>query len=140
MSPARLKEKGFAELIQALRHTGDSLGGQRVLSRVARAAMKPVLETARQMAPKRSGALAAALVLAAPKPKGGPVVAAAGLAFKGKPGSRWHFEEFGTRRQKARPFLRPAFAKHQEKMLADLRTRLNRAVRSFIKRSGGEGV
>lgn len=148
--------KGLAELEGKLASLG-ALGGLKVLARASRAAMKPALEDARRLCAKDTGALAASLRIATVKPSSG-VVCASGLAFANKvkqeipiaegfegpaqlvtrkgAGSRWHFVEFGvpSRGIPAKPFLRPAFEQNKEKILADLRESLERAVQRLIKK------
>src|SRR5690554_412384 len=111
-----MKIEGLAALEAKLQELGAELG-QKVLTAAARRAMRPVLEEAKRLVPKDTGALRDAITLSTGKPKEGETVAVAGLRIgksKGAkdgrmpPAARWHFVEFGTASQAARPFLRPA--------------------------------
>lgn len=96
-------------------------------------AAKPIRDAARERVHKRTGALARSIGLASGAT--GKDGAFAGIRMARKlAGWRWHFEEFGTSRQRARPFLRPAF---DEQVMPALRRfseqlskRIERAARS----------
>jgi HK97 gp10 family phage protein len=66
----------------------------------------------------------------------------AGIAFA-KPGKRyWHFSEFGTVKQAAKPWIRPTFAANQGRVLAAMKTyiskRLEREARKLAKETGAK--
>lgn len=135
---ASLKMTGIGELMGKLDALG-AIAGRKVLTAVARKAMKPVHQSALQKVAVDRGALKASIRLATVKPKSSNVVASAGISIRGPGAHRWHFEEFGTRRQKARPFLRPAFAQHQQAILTSITELLAKAIHQATKRQYRRG-
>lgn len=103
--------KGLAEL-EAKLNALPAAGAKKAMRSALMFALTPMLKAARDGVAKRSGALAKAIVKRSFITKANDFQAEAGVVMNTKkkaPGWRWHFEEFGTSRQKARPFIRPAF-------------------------------
>jgi HK97 gp10 family phage protein len=145
---ASMKLTGLGELRGKLEALG-AIGARKAMQSAARKAMAPVVETARQMAPKAAGTLAGGIRLAAVRPKSGDVVVSVGVTVspetlksevKFEDGSsytkktrrnadfRWHFAEFGTKHHPAHPYLRPAFQQHVGGIVAGLAEALRKAI------------
>ncbi len=136
--------QGLSALQEQLVELGAELG-RKALAQAARKAFKPVLENAKQLAPRDTGALAESLRLAVVKPKGGDTVIAVGIrvaAVKGAsrdampPARRWHFIELGTVKLAAHPFLRPALDANASRVLDDLKRELAKSIQRAIKKKG----
>lgn len=135
--------EGLKDLQQQLLDLGAEIG-QKVLAAAARKAMVPVLNDAKALCPKDSGALADSITLTATKPKEGDAVAVAGLKIgssdltaKGElpPARRWHFVELGTSKMAAHPFLRPALDRQASTVLDVLKVELQAGIQRAIKRA-----
>jgi HK97 gp10 family phage protein len=122
----------------------------KALAVAARKAFKPVLDDAKLLVPRYSGALADAIKLKVEKPSSGDTVVKVGLmigasrrarqavvaaaafgeAQSGElpPARRWHFIELGTSKQSAHPYLRPALDRNAELVLTLLKTELQAAI------------
>lgn len=157
-----IKVEGLAELRDKLLALGPALGA-RVLRSGARAAMQPVLEEARRLVAVDTGLTRDSITLRAKMPKSGDTLTRVGIkiqklsaakraySLKGTGGSRnlkkstmrayyresahwrWHFLEFGTKTQRAQPFLRPALAKHKDQVIAALRLEVAKRVERVWK-------
>jgi len=159
VSSVQLKLEGFRELQEQLEKL-KGLTARKVLASAAGAAMKPVLEGAREKVPVESGALRDSLRLAVrTQVEGAATAVEAGVsARRGKvsgeieiaeglfekltmhwAGWRWHFAELGTSRQRAHPFLRPAMDERKETVLAILKDRLTRGIQRALARQDPEG-
>lgn len=55
------------------------------------------------------------------------------------PMSRWHFEEFGTARTRARPYIRPAFDANVEQMVGTLKVEIGRSIQRALRRKAKAG-
>ena len=100
--------RGGSELERVLKGLPRALS-DKALATSLRAGAKPIAEEARRRVRKRTGALAKSIVVRRStqrqKKRGsGNVI----IAIRQPAGRRAHFEEFGTRRQTAHPFFRPA--------------------------------
>lgn len=83
MATVDLKIEGVAELQEKLFSIAGAVAGQKALIAAARIAMRPVLEAARQNAPRDTGVLADSIYLASARPTAnGSIVASAGLRVK----------------------------------------------------------
>lgn len=148
-----LEIKGLEVLKAQLNELRDVQLAGKILARAARRAFKPVLDAAKAMAPKDTGALADSLTISAKRPKGGDSVVVVGIkigAGRSKqaavaaaafgegqlktlpPARRWHFIELGTSKLPAHPFLRPALDSNSQAVL----DALVRELREGIKRAG----
>lgn len=147
--------RGLDAVKAQLRALGEELA-TKAAKGAARAAFKPVLDAAKALAPRDTGALADSLVLAsAVTPTGGAAVGirigkgrgaaqarVAAAAFgeaqieKLPPARRWHFTEFGTSRQPAHPFLRPAFDASVQTVVDSIAAELKKAIARAIKKGG----
>ena len=143
---ASFKLDGLAALEAKLTEL-DAEVAQRALVTACRKAMQPVLDDAKDLVPIWSGALRDAIKLSTGKPKDGATVAVAGLRIGSAssyntgelpPSARWHFVEYGTSTQPARPFLRPALDKNADGVLDTLKKELAAAIKRAIKRGGGK--
>lgn len=154
-----MKLEGLKALQAQLEELG-SVGGQKVLARVARKAFVPVLEAAKAKAPVDTGLLREAIKLGVAKPKSGRAVVAVGLVItKGKhgklrkhmtkaarkqsiatdPSARWHFVEKGTAKMPAKPFLRPALEENEARVVETFRDELDKAIKRALKRKARGG-
>jgi HK97 gp10 family phage protein len=148
--------RGLDTLQAQLADLGEELAGKAAVVG-AREAFRPVLDTAKAMVPRDTGALAEALTMGTAKMNGGVAVgiivgkgralaaniaaAAFGEAQIGRlpPARRWHFIEFGTSRQPPQPFLRPAIDQGAEGVLARLQTTMNKSIQRVASRKGKGG-
>jgi HK97 gp10 family phage protein len=131
----------------------------KALAKAGRAAFKPVLDAAKAMAPRDTGALADSLVLKVEKPKGDDGVFRVGIKIgKGKgakqaklaaaafgegqskslpPARRWHFIELGTSKLAAHPFLRPALDQNANRVVELLKVELRKSIDAAVKKGAG---
>jgi HK97 gp10 family phage protein len=128
---------------------------QKALATALRDQFKAVIERAKQLVPKDTGALAASISLAVVKPKSGETVVAVGLWFNDKaapikqariaaaafgeaqlgtlpPSRYWHFIELGTVKVAAHPFARPALDSNAQTMLDGLKDELTGAIQKAV--------
>lgn len=148
-----MKVKGLKELEGQLKALGTQLAGK-ALTRAGREAFRPVLEAAKSMAPEDTGELRESLRMGTAKLKGGGVavgvvigggarakqakVAAAAFGERHRPAARrWHFAEFGTAKQPAQPFLRPAIDSQAAGTVDRLVPSLQREIARIVKKRGG---
>lgn len=148
-----IQVRGMKGLLEQLTRLQADLAAK-ALAKAGRAAFKPVLDAAKAMAPRDTGALADSLVLKVEKPKGDDGVFRVGIKIgKGKaakqaviaaaafgegqskglpPARRWHFIELGTSKLAAHPFLRPALDQNAalvvELLKAQLQAQIFKAV------------
>lgn len=152
-----IKLKGMAALLEQLRDLKDSELAGKTLARASRKAFEPVLETAKRLAPRDTGELADSLLLTSRrvdngaqvgirigKGKGTKQAALAAAAFgeaqgKGLPAARrWHFAEFGTSSQPAKPFLRPALDTNVSNVTERLKVSIAAGIARVAKKRGGK--
>lgn len=103
--------EGLAELEKKL-NALPAAGAMKVMRSALMFALTPWQKAARKIVSKRSGMLAKAITKKSFITKANKFKAEAGIVMSTKkklPGWRWHFEEFGTSKQKADPFIRPAY-------------------------------
>ena len=115
----------------------------KALAQAARKAFKPVLDQAKSMCPRDSGALADSLKISVTKPKSGDAVVVVGIKIGktglGKPGElppsrRWHFVELGTAKMQAHPFLRPALDGQASNVLGLLKDELQNSIAKALRK------
>jgi HK97 gp10 family phage protein len=151
-----LSLKGLEGIQAQLEAVGAELG-QKALADALRKQFKPVVEAARRLVRRNTGALAASLTLTVVKPSGGDTVVAVGLRVNDKaapikqarvaaaafgegqtselpPSRRWHFEELGTIKMPAHPFARPALDSNAQGVLDGLRDELSAAILKALKK------
>jgi len=141
-----LKLEGLEGLNAQLREL-KALAAARVLTRAARLAFAPVLETAKALVPVDTGLTRDNIKLQVQKPKGAGAVLAVGLriaAAKGaqklgrevslSPHWRWHFIELGTSKMAAKPFLRPALDQNAARVLETLKRELLAGIQRALRR------
>lgn len=153
--------RGLQETFALLDQLTSQAAGQ-VLQQAMRAALRPVRNRARQLAPLsdpgrdpklESGLLKKAIVVQVKKGKGGIVYGKVGVVkgkfareagtrtrgpLKGKtwwqdPGRYAHLVEFGTRGSRARPFLRPAWDQTRAQALDALRQKVSDVIAKWSK-------
>jgi HK97 gp10 family phage protein len=127
----------------------------KALATAARKAFKPVLDAAKAMVPRHSGALADAIKLRVERPSAGDTVVRVGLMIGSSrlakqaqvaaaafgeaqstelpPARRWHFVELGTAHQAAHPYLRPALDHNASAVLDILRVELDAAIKKVAR-------
>jgi HK97 gp10 family phage protein len=108
--------RGFSELERALKDELPKATSKNILRRTALNAMKPIEERAKELAPKDDGTLAASITTKVVKAKrvsrtkfasSDGVTVATGPT--GRPeGGNAAWQEFGTVKQAAQPYMRPA--------------------------------
>jgi len=146
---------GVKELQAKLLQVADIGKAKKTMRDALRFAMKPLVKTAKRLAPKDKGDLANSIGLTVVIPKSGNVVMSAGIKMKTKrmvdevvdiiefsdgstadwkvktnraAGWRWHFAEYGTVNQAAHPFLRPAFDQHSQELVERFRSWIGAAI------------
>lgn len=126
---ADLQVEGLAELERDLQRVERRLQG-RVVRNAARAGAVLIRRKAKSLAPRATGQLVKDIVLRTKREPNGDIVARVGvkpLSFYGM------FAEFGTSRQAARPWLRPAFDSQREQVAKAIQDRLWKEIRRFLK-------
>jgi HK97 gp10 family phage protein len=131
-----IKLQGLDGLHAQLVEIGGNLA-IKTLAKAARKAFKPVLEAAKRMAPRDSGALADSLRISVVKKGDGVAVGIVIGKAVGKPGElppkrRWHWIEFGTAKQQPHPFLRPALAANASAVLDALAIELRAGIQDAL--------
>ena len=157
---------GVKALHDKLLELADLGTAKKELRAAVRYAIRPMVKTARSMAPRDTGDLQVSIGGGTIVPKTGDVVISAGVRIAGRKivgevaetitfedGStmdwvvkrnrsaawRWHFAEFGTVKQMAHPFLRPAFDQHAEDMVTRFKEALGKAIVKIAKyHKGGQ--
>lgn len=106
------KVEGLDQLLARLRGLPTELQ-QKVLGTAVRKAIVPMRDRAVSMAPRRTGKLAAAIIIARDRKPQLQNLAARYVVFVKYTGAAaakyWRFLEFGTSKMAAQPFMRPAF-------------------------------
>lgn len=148
-----IKLEGIGAVDQALkdleREFGDKMAQSKVLVPAVREAMKPVLAAARQNAPKDTGDLARSLIVEARRPTKrdrrskyitqtdtviAAVTTASGKKLKKmgiKSDARAIAQEFGTAKNPAQPYLRPALEANAQNTVNRLADILARRINEF---------
>ena len=150
-----MKLEGLAEVSNILQELeneiGDKAARSKILVPAVREAMKPVLEAAKNMAPKDTGGLVRSLRIEARRPNKkdyrskyvnqsdtviATVTTAPGkvLAKKGiKSDARAIAQEFGTAKMAAKPYMRPALEANYPSVVDSLKKILLRRIEKFRK-------
>lgn len=129
---------------KALQKKLDSLGkqaGGKMLQSAMREAMKPVLDAARAAAPRDTGNLARKIKLSSVRLRGKgkgiavktPTRAQLGIPKDAKGYYPAH-QEYGTRRNPARPYMRPALLNNRARVLEALRAGLWKRLEPEVSR------
>lgn len=131
--------EGLAELEQALLQL-EAKTGEKVLKSAGKRAMKPVEQAAIEGAGFNTGKLRESITTSARKGKGksaarilvGPLRKKArkksGVGLDGRENAKAIAQEYGTSRQQAEPFLRPALDKNARRVLNDFADELGKEV------------
>lgn len=147
---------GLAALEKQLLELGAQLAAK-ALAQAARRAFAPVLETAKALVPRDSGALADSLRLSTVYGPGDAVVRV-GISIGGgharqariaaavfgesqaeiPPARRWHFIELGTSKMPAHPYLRPALDGNVDRVLELLKVELRKSIDNAVKKGAGK--
>lgn len=143
--------EGLAELEKALLGLGAELGFK-TLRTAGRKAMKPVLADAEANIHVDSGDSKESLQITAKKGKGNTAVSinvgnTRRSARKASGGHKLNgvyqavvAQEFGTKNQQADPFLAPALAKNQHRVLNDFKSELRTAIDKAAKKYAAQGA
>ncbi len=132
----RMKIEGLAALEKKL-NALPAAASKKVMRGSLMSALAPMVKAAKEKVAVRSGALKKAIRRRALITKGNDYAAEAGIHMaskKGEEGWRWHFEEFGTSGQRARPFIRPAFDETQEEVVRRFKEELARRIDKEAKK------
>lgn len=135
----KMEVEGLKEL-EAKLNALPAAGAIKAMRSALMFALTPMVKAARGSVAKRSGALAKAIVKRSFINKKNNFKADAGVVMNTKkkaPGWRWHFEEFGTSRQKARPFLRPAFDNNKELAITRFVSQIKKRIAAEIAKAKG---
>jgi len=132
----RVKVEGFSALQAKLRLLPKGVA-KSVLQKVGKKVLKPIADHARELAPKRTGALRRSIHVGTRlsqrqhelyPPEAGEVEVFAGAG----PLPQAHMQEFGTSTSHAQPFMRPAWDAGKVKLLADIETELWAEIRKAL--------
>lgn len=130
---------GLPRLQAALRELSETFGtaaGQRAAEQALMAIARPIVQDARRLAPRRTGKLRRSIRARPLRVRAGRRYVRVGGAVNIRAAARHaHLVEFGTgpRRQRggrytgampARPFMRPAWERHRNRLMADLAPRV----------------
>jgi HK97 gp10 family phage protein len=132
-----MRVEGLAEL-EAKLNALPAAASKKVMRSALMFALTPMQKAARAGVAKRSGALAKAIAKRSFITKSNNYQADAGIVMNTKKkasGWRWHFEEFGTSRQKARPFLRPAFDSNKESAVTRFVAQIKKRIAAELKKA-----
>lgn len=119
---ASFKVEGLAELKRAMAEVPIAMQGK-VSLELLRKAGKPMLEAARARAPVRTGRLRRNIYMARARDSTAKdplvIIRVHRRGKAGDPGNAfyWLYQEFGTSKQAAHPFLRPAFEATKQESL-----------------------
>lgn len=143
-----VKLSGFAELEQALDNLSKA-AGKGALRRSLKRAAEPTAKLAAQMAPKRTGKLAASIIVGAKlngrqtkihrkmfRDDRSSVELFVGPSYlRGDGGRHGHLLEFGTIKMPPQPFMRPAWEQDQKAILDRLKVELWDQIQKAIARA-----
>jgi HK97 gp10 family phage protein len=143
-----MKVNGLADLAAALKALPAEIAAKNggPLRVALRASARVVADAAEQRAPKDTGRLGRAIAIQVDRNPGNVterivVRPRAGKSRNDPKGAYyWHFLEFGTERQPAQPFIRPAFDAVKEQALTVFRTRLAKGIVRAAKRAAKRGL
>ena len=147
--------RGIGELNAKLTALGSELAAK-ALAQAARKAFKPVLDDAKRLVPRDTGALADSLLLAVVRKnddtlavgikigrgRGSKQARIAAAAFGEAqddglpPARRWHFIELGTSRTPAHPYLRPALDANAAEVIELLKKELRVSIEKALAKRG----
>lgn len=125
----RLRVSGLRELDERLKVLPQVVGKQ-VLKQALERASHPLLHDIRTHAPVLTGELRDSIAITTHPEEGQNEVklqlGVTGLYYG-------HFQEFGTSRMRARPFVRPAWDRHAKPLIATFRELLRRAIDDYVR-------
>jgi HK97 gp10 family phage protein len=139
----RMEFAGGEELARVLNKLPSAVAQRSVLLKALRAGAEPMRSTAEQLAPRRTGRLAENIIVQTVTRIGSPQ----GGKWRSTDGEAWVavgprkeyfyglFQEYGTKRHSARPFMRPAFMSGAPAALPIISAELWRALRKEIPTS-----
>lgn len=126
-----LNLRGMPELREALKRLGSALKMEVIQEALMKGA-EPIRAAAAQKAPRRTGTLAEEMIAAHSTEWGryarGAREAVAVRIGPSKKAFYGKFQELGTRRHAAQPFLRPAFDERKDEAMGIIRDELRRRV------------
>lgn len=130
-----IDSSGFQEMIDALDNMGKD--GDKIIKEALKEGAKPILEAMKRRVPVKTGKLKQNIKTGTVR-KGrngswsqviGPAKGDISVAYYGK------FSEYGTSKQPARPWMRPAFDESQDKAYQTMETIIQDGIeRSFNKK------
>jgi HK97 gp10 family phage protein len=136
--------EGLADLEKNLVKLGAKMG-VKLLGQAGRKAMKPVLDAAKEGANVKTGDLRSAMAISTRKGKGNTAIninvgATKSKALKSQGGQKLAgvnqkaiAQEYGTKKQKAEPFLRPALEQNVQKVLSIFKSELTARIEKASK-------
>lgn len=129
-----VKTSGFAELEKKLLAL-PAAASRKVMRGALMAALTPLVKRAKELVAVDEGDLKRSIKKRSAIYKGNNFAAEAGvyISRKLKAGHRWHFEEFGTSKHAARPFLRPAFDEKKMEVLERFKAELSKRIDKAAK-------
>lgn len=146
MSRVDFRLEGFEELEKALVEEFPKATSKNILKRAGINAMMQIEARAKELAPKEEGALAASIATKPVKAKrqagsarfeaqNGITIATGPTSRKPDgPGGNAAWQEFGTVKMAANPFMRPAIDGQAEAVIGDVRTELALQIEKARKR------
>lgn len=129
-----IKIEGAKELEKTLLGLEPKLG-KKIIRQAMKKAAKPIHAAARQMAPVVTGALRKSIKIRVMKRKKHRYGVVIGTAAKWFTGETFYgaFAEFGTKKQPAKPFLRPAFDAYHKDALKIFISEIRKGLAAITK-------
>lgn len=118
---------GDEEVARALREIGEV--AVTAMVRITMDAAEPLRDEIRANAPRDSGEMASSIDMFAIEPKDG-LTTMVGVGPKGDY-FYWRFVEMGTKHIKAQKFIRPAYARHENRISEKIKEGLNRILEEY---------
>lgn len=135
LGKGRVEIKGLKELTKQLKKLPKDLQ-RKELRAAALAGAGQVRDEARKMAPVKTGRVKED-IRARYKPRQGPadMIYMVGVVDRKKHTAYWwRFNEFGTKHQPARPFMRPAFDMVQNRIIRIFKERLKKGIDRYNRK------
>lgn len=136
----KMEVSGLKELADKLRELGPDIA-KNALRAGIRAGAKAIKDSAAASAPQDTGTLKKALYIKHIREQSGTsqqtffvgVRRGKKYAKKGQDAYYWSWNEFGTARQPARPFMRPAFEQNKEVVIKAVADRIKKRIEAAQK-------
>lgn len=142
----RVRLSGFQDVGRTLREHLPKATGKNVLRRTARQALEPMRATAEARAPRRFGDLVRSITIGTRVAGGSRAVHVGGgrIRAASKAGVSMHMgpgrhpqaitQEFGTFKEPAQPYMRPAWDAHHQEALDIIATNLWSNIKAAVER------